>query len=139
MNKTIWFRIVAGWAAVYHMCLAVLGTFVPQSVAEKVIVAVYGANIVITPQIAYLIKFISAYFFAFAFAMALLAWKPLQYRNLVWVAITLFVVRIFDRIFFLDLLRSAFGGEIGRDMITVGMLLTMGMLLIVLRPKSGTE
>lgn len=135
-NKSL-FTSVALLVAVYHGILGAMGTFASPELAASVIQMTYGVSLEFGTQTLYLIKFISAYMLAFALVMYMLSKDPIKYRHLVWVPITLFSVRIFDRLFFFDMLNSGFGMTIQRDLITVAIIGAIALVLYIYRPKSG--
>lgn len=135
MNKMLIFRITSGFISIYHFLLGLCGTFASTETVTKIVKTVYKADVILTPQLAYIVKFISAYFIAFAIAMAVLAIKPIQYRNVLWVAVGLFSFRILDRILFMDTLKEAFGENFSADYFTLGTITVLLIILIVTRPK----
>ena len=96
------FRIAAWWAGIYHLALGLIGIFCGVGTLHFVIKEVFRAEIDITPQVFFLIKFCSAYILAFAIATLLLARDPLRYRQLIWAPLTLFLVRFVQSAVFAD-------------------------------------
>lgn len=131
------FRFLAGFISVYHLTLGLIGTFGSASLILFAVNRIYGAVPEVDVQFLVLARFISVYFIVFAVAMGLLAWKPLKYRNFVWLPIVLFSVRIIERIVTFDLISEAFGTTMGRNLqiiVPIGLLL---VLLFVFRPKNN--
>lgn len=135
--KTKVFQAVAGLAGVYHALLAAVGTFASTDTIQSIIRSTYGVNLTITDQMYYVVKFTSAYFTAFAVAMLLLAWKPVQYSNLVWVAVGLFGMRLLDRLLFYNGLKETFQFGLTQELFTIGTISTIMILLVVLRPRTN--
>lgn len=135
MKNNLVFKITAWWAGLYQLALGVTGVFASRELATTVIQKTYGASIDMTPQVFYLVKFCSAYMVAFGVAMVMLALNPVKYKNLMWVAITLFSVRIIERLMFTELLGTSFGISVREEMFTSGVLLLMIVLLYYFRPK----
>ncbi len=132
------FRFLAGFVSVYHFGLALIGIFGSADFIATVVNRVYGVTPAIDAQFLYLAKFISVYMIVFAIAMAILAWKPVQYRNLVWLPITLFGIRIIQRIVFFDLLVEAFQTTMARNLQVIIPIAILLVALFILRPKSET-
>lgn len=137
--RTKIFRCVAGLAAAYHALLGLLGTFANGQTVRSVVDSVYGVTLDVTGQTVYLVKFTSAYFIAFAVAMALLAWKPVEHRNLVWVAVGLFGTRLIDRVIFYSGLQAEFQIGMTAEVFTVVMISAIMVTLVALRPKSSAQ
>ncbi len=133
------FRFLAGFVSVYHFILALIGIFGSTGFVVSVVNRVYGATPEINAQFLYLAKFISVYMIVFAIAMALLAWKPIQYRNLVWLPITLFGIRIIQRFVFFDLLNEAFQTTMARNLQVIIPIAILSIALFILRPKSEAQ
>jgi len=121
---------------VYHFGLALIGIFGSADFIATVVNKVYGVAPAIDAQFLYLAKFISVYMTIFAIAMAILAWKPVQYRNLVWLPITLFGIRIIQRLIFFDLLVEAFQTTMARNLQVIIPIAILLVALFMLRPKS---
>jgi membrane-bound ClpP family serine protease len=90
-----------------------------------------------TPQVFYLVKFCSAYVVAFGVAMILLATNPVKYKSIMWVAITLFSIRIIERLIFTELLNSSFGIPLATELTTSGILVVIIALLLIFQPKNN--
>lgn len=132
------FVLVAGFVSIYHIILGLIGTFAPGPAVASIANTVFGVTVDPTPQFFYFAKFISALFITFGLMMALVAKKPYQYGHFAWVAVAYFVIRIFDRLVFFDLLNSALGTTMSRNMVTVIPLTIIVLCLIFLRPKSSS-
>ena len=133
--KTKIFQFVAGIAGVYHAILGLIGTFAAPATVQSIVASTYGVVLDVSGQMVYLVKFVSAYFIAFAVAMLLLAWKPVQYRHLVWVAVGLFGTRLLDRLLFMGGLREEFDFALTQEIFTIATISTIMVLLVVLRPR----
>ena len=131
------FRFLAGFASIYHFLLGLVGTFASADTVVWFVNRVYGINPLVNAQFIYLAKFISIYMIVFAIAMALLAWKPVKFRKLVWLPITLFTVRVIERIVFFDLLNEAFGIEMSQNLTVVVPIALLAIAFYVFRPKTN--
>lgn len=133
------FQVLTGFISVYHLILAILGTFGSSTLVINVITSVYGVSPDSNLQFLYLVKFVAIYFLVVSLVAAFITYKPAYYADLVWVLVTLFVVRIVERIVFYDLLNAAFGTSFERNMMVVIPLVILTCLLIGLKPKSASK
>lgn len=137
-TKTKIFRVVAGFVGIYHIVLGAVATFGGSSLVGLV-AKLYNISPTLDSQFLYLAKFIAAYGIAFGVMMAMVAYNPQKYYMLAWGAIVLFAVRIFDRLFYFDLLKEAFDPTMGQNLITVFTIGILGLALFIYMPKkSGT-
>ncbi len=136
MKNNLIFKIVAWFTGGYQLALGITGVLASKELAVSVIYMAFGATIEMTPQIFYLVKFCSAYIVAFGVAMILLATNPIKYKSIMWVAITLFSIRIIERLIFTDLLNSSFGISLTTEIITSGILIVIIALLLYFQPKN---
>jgi|SRR3989344_206603 len=130
------FQFLAGFVSVYHFILGILGTFASPETVLWVTSKVYGISATPDAQFIYLTKFISAYMIAFAIATAILAWKPVGYQKLVWVPITLFSLRVVERLFFFDLLTQAFNITMTRNLQVIVPIGILAIALYYFRPTT---
>ena len=131
------FKFLAGFVSVYHFILGLVGTFASTDTVVWFVNRVYGVNPTIDAQFIYLAKFISIYMIVFAIAMAFLAWKPVKFRKLVWLPITLFSVRIIERLVFFDILNEAFGVDMTQNLTVIMPIGILVIALYTLRPKKN--
>ena len=131
------FKFLAGFVSVYHFILGLIGTFAPTETIVWVVTRVYGVIPTVDAQFIYLAKFIAAYMIVFAVATALLAWKPVEYRKLVWVPITLFTIRVIERIVFFGLLTDAFEISMARNLQVIIPIAILALALYYFRPQKG--
>lgn len=132
------FKALAWFASIYHFILGLLGVFAPANVVVPIVNAVYGVSPRVDAQFLYMVKFIAAYMIVFAIATAILAYKPVEYRKLVWVPIGLFVIRIFERVFFFGLLTEAFNISFAQDLRVIIPITLMAIGLYYFRPRQTT-
>ena len=135
MNNYLIFRVTAWWAGIYHLALGLIGIFADKEFMSLVIQTVFGASVEITPQVFYLVKFCSAYMTAFAVATIILAMNPVKYRSLIWVPLTLFIIRLLQRVLFYSTLAASFDIPARTESITIIALIIMPTLLYLSRPK----
>ena len=137
MNKSTIFKATAWWAGLYHLGLGVTGVFADPPLMASIINRVFGASLEITPQVFYLVKFCSAYMIAFALAMILLALQPEKHKKLLWIPLSLFAIRLLERLYFSDLLTHSLGIPFRQEMITTVILAVLIVLLFFSRPKEA--
>jgi len=129
------FRGIAGYMAIYHLFFSTITIFFGEwgmVVTSKIL---YRADVIITPQTLYLSKFVAAYGIAFGVMMLLLAMQPERYRKIVWAAVALVAVRVFERIFFFDLLNEAFGITMSSNIVTIAIISLFAVALVIFMPK----
>ncbi|MCH7850905.1 MAG: hypothetical protein IH845_04655 [Nanoarchaeota archaeon] len=131
------FKGVAWFAGLYHILLGLIGTFAPTGLVLSIVSGVFGVVPTASDQFFYLTKFISAYMIAFGFMLVLMAREPKKYSIFVWPAVTMFGIRIFDRIVFFDLLNSAFGSTMLMNMRTIIPISILILIFIYTRPKNN--
>jgi hypothetical protein len=137
MKNNLIFKIVAWFTGGYQLALGITGVFASKELAASVIYKAFGATVEMTPQVFYLVKFCSAYVVAFGVAMILLATNPVKYKSIMWVAITLFSIRIIERLIFTELLNSSFGIPLATELTTSGILVVIIALLLIFQPKNN--
>lgn len=129
------FRFLAGFISVYHFILGLIGTLASTETIVLVVTKIYGITPTVDAQFIYLARFVSAYMIVFAVTTAVLAWKPIEYRKLVWVPITLFVIRVVERLVFFDLLTEAFHITMARNLQVVVPITILAIALYYFRPR----
>ncbi len=133
------FRFLAGFVSIYHFGLGLIGIFASSETVVWFVNKVYGINPTVDAQFIYLSKFIAAYMIVFAIATLILALKPIEYRKLVWVPITLFSIRVIQRIVFFDLLQSAFKIDWARNLQVIVPIAILAIALFYLRPRGSLQ
>ena len=139
VKSLIIFRFLAGFVAIYHFILGLIGIFASTDVIVWVVTRVYGVIPTVDAQFVYFAKFISAYMIAFAVANALLAWKPIEHRNLVWVPITLFSIRVAQRLIFFEVLSESFQISALRNLQVVIPIAIIAAALYYVRPRETQQ
>mgnify|MGYP001582291778 CR=1 FL=1 len=129
------FRVVAWIASIYHIILGLLGTFASADIVVPIASSVYGITPQVNPQFLYMAKFIAAYMLAFGVMMGFVALKPREHRDLVWAAVILFGIRVFDRLVYFNLLQEAFGTDMARNLVTVVPIAIIAICLLAFRPR----
>jgi hypothetical protein len=131
------FKALAWFVSIYHFILGTLAILAPASLVLPIVNTIYGINPNIDAQFLYMIKFIGAYMIMFAVVTAILAYKPVEHRKLVWIPIGLFVIRIIERFFFFGLLSEAFNITFTQDLRVMIPIIILTIALYYFRPRSS--
>ena len=132
------FKFLAGFVSVYHFILGLIAIFGSTSLVTSAVTMVYGVTANIDAQFLYMTKFIGAYMIVFAIATAVLAYNPVQYRNLVWVPVGLFTLRVLERLIFFGLLTEAFHITFAQDLRVMIPIAFLALALFYFRPRVST-
>ena len=131
------FKALAWFVSIYHFILGLLAILAPASIVLPIVNTIYGVNPNVDAQFLYMVKFIGAYMIMFAVVAAILAYKPVEYRKLVWIPIGLFVIRIIERLFFFGLLSEAFNITFTQDLRVMIPIVILAIALYYFRPRSS--
>jgi hypothetical protein len=132
--KTKFFRIISGVAGIYHVVLAGVGLILPIETTAKVVSLAFGVVFEINSHIELLLKFTSTYMLAFGIMLLILSSDPIKYRNLAIPTLTLFGIRLINRVLFFSLLLSA-GMSETRNIIGTTLILFFFVALLLTMPK----
>ena len=108
MNRPLLFRVLLSVVCVYHLLLGVAGLVFPPDLLEGVTGAVLGVAPDMDGTVRLAARFAGAYVLAFAVAAGCLARKPEHARALLPVVLTLFAVRLVNRVILFQALAEAF-------------------------------
>lgn len=117
-NRLQIFQTLASIVAVYHIILGVTVTFASPDLVV-IVTKLYRVTPTINSEFLYLAKFTAAYGLALGVMMAMVALNPRKYRMFAWGAVVLFGVRIFQRLFFFNLLNDAFHVSMSQNFMTI--------------------
>lgn len=130
------FRCIAGFMSLYHIVLGLIGTFGAADFVISLANKVYGVAIQVDPDLFMsFARFASSYMIAFGCMMALVALKPLVYRQFAWAGVILIVIRIFDRIVFSEVLYRSLGVTLASSVPTLVAIGLLALGLIIFMPK----
>jgi hypothetical protein len=96
-NKAL--KILLWIVAVYHIGLGLLGIFA-KDFAVTLAKNFFNFNLTLTDQIYWIINPLAAYILVFGIFMALAAKDPSKYKNVIFVGVALFAVRVIQRLVF---------------------------------------
>jgi len=92
-------KILLWIIAVYHIVLGLLGIFA-KDLAVTLAKNFFNFNLTLTNQIYWVINPLAAYILVFGIFMALAAKDPVKYKNVIYVGVILFAVRVIQRLVF---------------------------------------
>ena len=93
LKGLLWF------VGVYHIILGLLGIFA-KDLAATLAKLFFNFNLTLTDQMYWIINPFAAYLLIFGVFMILAAKDPVKYKNVIYVGIALFAIRVIQRIFF---------------------------------------
>jgi hypothetical protein len=131
------FRALAGFVCIYHLLLGLVGTFASSATVISVVERAYGVTLTANDQLTFLTRFASAYMLVFAVAVGMLAANPLKYRNLVWLPVTLFAVRIVERLALFGSLNETFGVSAASNLQVIIPITVLCVSLVAFRPRGN--
>lgn len=135
MKNTL-FKVVTGIAGVYHVLLAVTGLLFPVEITSKAFTFALGVNIVATPQLEFIGKFVAVYMLAFGLMLIILACNPVKYRAFAYPALILFGIRFISRVFYFSALTSVLGMTLSRNITGSALILIFFLGIWMTMPKN---
>ncbi len=112
-TKYLPLRIVVSFIAAYHALVGLVLLFSGE-LSIKLAHSLAGMTITGTPELGIVGEILACYILAFAFVMGLAAYDPVKYRSAISIGIVLFVLRLFQRIFFAGKVMEVFQVPSGR-------------------------
>lgn len=98
-NSNKWLKGLLWFVAIYHILLGLLGIFA-KDLAASLAGIFFNFNLTLTPEMYWVLNPFAAYLLIFGVFMALAASDPVKYKNVIFVGVALFAVRIVQRIVF---------------------------------------
>ncbi len=130
-------RVVLGCLCLLQLALGVAG-LVGGQVAEKTIILIYGGFLSMTPQLAYIIRIISAYFLTVAFLTYLALLDPVKNKVILKGIILLMGLRFLGVLIGAGQAHKAFHIPLGRVWFDGVVFLIIGIMIIVFWPREKT-
>lgn len=93
-------KILLWLGAAYHIPFPLVAMFCKDCVPPMAD-HFYGFNIVITPQIAWLLNPLATYMLAFGLMLGLAATDPIKHKKLIHLALIILLIRILQRVLFI--------------------------------------
>lgn len=94
-----WLKGLLWFVAIYHISLGLLGMFFKDS-AVFMARNLFNFNLTLTPEMYWILNPFTSYLLIFGVFMALAAIDPIKYKNVIFIGVALFAVRIVQRIVF---------------------------------------
>ena len=133
MNKSYLLgRLLLWMIAVYHVILGIL-LLASGETSIQAAKALMGWTIVGSPTLGIVGEILGCYFIAFGLMMAVAAWNPVNNRGVITVGLVLFVLRLFQRLYFSGKVMDVFEVSAGRYWGAFTFILLVGAGLAVLR------
>lgn len=92
-------KVLLWIVAVYHIILGLLGIFAKEF-SVNLAKSFFNFNLTLTDQMYWTINPLAAYILVFGLFMALAARDPVKFKNVIYVGVVLFAIRVLQRIFF---------------------------------------
>jgi len=137
--KNLLFRIVTGIAGFYHLVLGVGGLVLPSDTFVKVSSFILGMSTDVDASSYLIVKFGAAYVMAFGIMLILLCIDPVKNRILMIPALSLFGVRLINKIIFFSAIGSAFEITTGRNVFAILSLLFLIFAMLLTMPKKSVQ
>lgn len=134
-------KVLLAYVCLSHLILGGLGLFFPPDpIASRIIKAIYGATVVLTPQLIHVIRILGAFMIAIGFLAGLAFMNPSRNRSIIWGIILVLILRVSQRFIFAAEIQEAFGVTTGRLVGQSVFFLAIALGLFLLLPKeSGSK
>lgn len=123
--------------ALFHLFVGLSVNLSPAF--TRMIAAGYGATVDWTPQFSYIIRPLGAFMIVLGALAAVAARQPARYPAVVLGFVALFAIRALHRVFFGDVLASAFGIAASRNTLNMIVMAAQAVLLLVLWRAARSE
>lgn len=138
--KAILFRTTTGIAGVYHLILGAALWLLPPEAMEGVAKVFLGVGVEADDRTTLIARFSSAYILAFGVMLVLLCLHPVRFRALAIPALTLFGIRLINKLVLLGSIEQAFQVSRGRSVFAVVTLaLIFGLIAATLPPRGESR
>ena len=129
-------KVILWIVAAYHIVLGLLGIFA-KGLAVFFAKIFFNFNLTLTPEMEWVINPFVAYLLIFGVFMALAAQDPVKYKNVIFVGVGLFALRIVQRIVFLFAAPEGLinQGDPIRNVIAIVIVSAIGIAMFVLAKK----
>lgn len=122
----------------YHLMLGVV-PFLPERVAVKASLILFGLNITTSDQLNYLSKLFGIYAALFGIFMGLAAVNPLKYKLFIQCGLALFIIRFITMLLLLQDIQDAFGAHPLRIWQCIITIAVVGISLFILMPRDSSR
>lgn len=135
MKMTL-FKAFAGVAGLYHILLGLCGLLMPLEMFANVSQLVLGLRPEVDPQFQMAAKFASTYVLVFGVMLLILFKDPLKYRVLAVPVLTLFGVRLLNKLVFFGAIGESFEVPFGRNVFAVVCVAVFFFGILLTLPKA---
>jgi len=135
-NKHQSLKILLWIVAVYHIGLGLLGIFA-KDFAVTLAKNFFNFNLTLTDQTYWIINPLAAYILIFGVFMALAAKDPVKYKNVIYVGVVLFAIRVLQRVVFFVTAPEGLVSNIDpiRNIIMLVVVAIIGIAMFVMAKK----
>lgn len=133
-NRHLPLKIVILAISIYHIALGILA-FLSENLAVALAKNFFGMTLIATPQLSYIAKLLGIYAFIFGIIMLYAMRDPDKHKEIINVAIVLYILRIINRLVFAGLVQSGFRVSDFSMVLEIILLVFFGGALWLLRPQ----
>jgi len=137
--KITLFKCLTGIAAVYHLALGLAGLLLPIDAFTGISELILGLRPEVDPQFELTAKFAAAYVLAFGVMLSLLCLNPRKYRLLAIPTLTLFGVRLINKLMFFGTIGESFDVPVARSVFAVASIAVLFFGILLTMPKGRTS
>jgi hypothetical protein len=134
--KTTLFKAFTGIAGLYHILLGLCGLLLPIETFASVSELILGLRPEVDPQFQLAAKFASTYILAFGILLLVLFKDPIRYRILAIPVLTLFGVRLINKLVFFGTIGEYFDVPVARNAFAVACVALFFFGILLTLPKA---
>jgi hypothetical protein len=123
-------RLYLWFIAIFHLFVGLAVNF--SESFTRMIAAGYGATVDWTPQFVYILRPLGAFMIILGILAAVAARQPARYPAVIIGFVILFGIRALHRLFYYDVLASAFGISKSRSMLNMAVFAVQAVVLLLL-------
>ena len=123
-------KLYLWFIAVFHLFVGLAVNF--SESFTRMIAAGYGATVDWTPQFVYILRPLGAFMIVLGLLAAVAARQPARYSAVIIGFVILFAIRSLHRLFYFDVLASAFGISKSRSMVNMVLFAVQALVLLLL-------
>lgn len=135
MKMTL-FKVFVGVAGLYHVLLGLSGLLMPIEMFADVSGLILGLRPQVDPQFHMAAKFAATYVLAFGVLLLVLFKDPVKYRLLAVPVLTLFGVRLINKLVFFGSISQAFDVPFARNLFAVAIVAVFFFGILLTLPKA---
>ena len=135
--KTTLFKVFTGVAGAYHVLLGISGLLLPQDMFAKVAAIILGVQAEMDLSLQMAAKFASVYVLVFGIVLLILMQNPQRYRILAIPVLTLFGVRLINKVVFFGSITESFNISTGSGIFAVSSLAVLFFGILLTLPKKA--